>query len=60
MPLMEPDAVPVDAPSNDLPDRLPFPPITYSHILNCSYHSWHPRYFNLKTPTLGYDSNVAA
>ncbi|KAJ5901207.1 hypothetical protein N7504_007200 [Penicillium tannophilum] len=47
MPLMEPDAVPVDAPSNDLPDRLPFPPITYSHILNCSYHSWHPRYRTL-------------
>ncbi|KAF2084696.1 D123-domain-containing protein, partial [Saccharata proteae CBS 121410] len=23
---------------------LPFPPITKQHILNCSYHSWHPRY----------------
>ena len=22
---------------------LPFPPITKSHIMNCSYHSWHPR-----------------
>ena len=22
---------------------LPFPPITKSHILNCSYHSWYPR-----------------
>ncbi|KAJ6088392.1 hypothetical protein N7486_009653 [Penicillium sp. IBT 16267x] len=47
MPLMESDAEPVDAPSNDLPDRLPFPPITYSHILNCSYHNWHPRYRTL-------------
>ena len=24
--------------------RLPFPPITRSHILHCSYHDWHPRY----------------
>lgn len=24
--------------------RLPFPPITSSHILHCSYHDWHPRY----------------
>ena len=24
--------------------ELPFPPITKSHILNCSYHSWYPRY----------------
>ncbi|KAL8993188.1 MAG: hypothetical protein Q9169_006532 [Polycauliona sp. 2 TL-2023] len=24
--------------------RLPFPPITRSHILHCSYHSWHPKY----------------
>ncbi|KIV91652.1 hypothetical protein PV10_06168 [Exophiala mesophila] len=23
---------------------LPFPPLTASHILNCSFHSWHPRY----------------
>lgn len=23
--------------------RLPFPPVTKTHILNCSYHSWHPR-----------------
>jgi hypothetical protein len=28
----------------DLPRTLPFPPLTKSHILNCSYHSWHPRY----------------
>ncbi|KAJ5248901.1 hypothetical protein N7468_000352 [Penicillium chermesinum] len=47
MPLMEsgsPDIPPADMPSNDLPDRLPFPPITYSHILHCSYHDWHQRY----------------
>ncbi|GAB7354778.1 hypothetical protein MBLNU459_g5176t1 [Dothideomycetes sp. NU459] len=24
--------------------QLPFPPLTKSHIMNCSYHSWHPRY----------------
>ncbi|KAF2711158.1 D123-domain-containing protein, partial [Pleomassaria siparia CBS 279.74] len=23
---------------------LPFPPVTKQHILNCSFHSWHPRY----------------
>ncbi|KIV77012.1 hypothetical protein PV11_08852 [Exophiala sideris] len=23
---------------------LPFPPVTASHILNCSFHSWHPRF----------------
>lgn len=24
--------------------ELPFPPFTKAHILNCSYHSWHPKY----------------
>ncbi|KAI4095339.1 MAG: hypothetical protein Q9206_003252 [Seirophora lacunosa] len=24
--------------------RLPFPSINRSHILHCSYHSWHPKY----------------
>lgn len=24
--------------------ELPFPPVTKTHILNCSYHSWHPKY----------------
>ncbi|XRM44694.1 hypothetical protein ABZX51_007809 [Aspergillus tubingensis] len=27
--------------------RLPFPPVTYSHILHCSYHHWQPRYRTL-------------
>jgi hypothetical protein len=27
---------------------LPFPPITKAHIMNCSYHSWHPRYIRTK------------
>jgi hypothetical protein len=30
-----------------VPERLtalPFPPLTKQHILNCSYHSWHPKY----------------
>lgn len=43
MPLIESDAPMAEASSNDLPDRLPFPPTTYSHILHCSYHDWHPR-----------------
>ena len=30
-------------------ETLPFPPITAQHILNCSVHSWHPRYRS-KTP----------
>lgn len=24
--------------------ELPFPPVTKTHILNCSYHNWHPKY----------------
>ncbi|KAK4550604.1 hypothetical protein LTR36_000183 [Oleoguttula mirabilis] len=24
--------------------ELPFPPVTKAHILNCSYHNWHPKY----------------
>ncbi|EKD16429.1 uncharacterized protein L3040_008530 [Drepanopeziza brunnea f. sp. 'multigermtubi'] len=26
--------------------KLPFEPVTKSHILNCSYDSWHPKYRN--------------
>lgn len=46
MPLIETESPPVESSSNanDLPDRLPFPPVTYSHILHCSYHDWHARY----------------
>ncbi|KAF3045394.1 hypothetical protein E8E11_006713 [Didymella keratinophila] len=29
--------------------ELPFPPVTKQHILNCSYHSWHPK-FRAVTP----------
>ncbi|KAL9104378.1 MAG: hypothetical protein Q9163_000678 [Psora crenata] len=29
------------------PTELPFPTLTRSHILNCSYHSWYPRYRSL-------------
>jgi hypothetical protein len=43
MPSIDPET-PVESSSNELPDRLPFPPTTYSHILHCSYHDWHPRY----------------
>ncbi|KAI4179587.1 MAG: hypothetical protein LQ346_007164 [Caloplaca aetnensis] len=33
---------------SDLPTpRLPFPPVTRSHILHCSYHSWYPKYRSL-------------
>lgn len=41
MPLMEDDQLQAD--SADQPG-LPFPPVTCSHILNCSYHNWYPRY----------------
>ncbi|PYH99886.1 D123-domain-containing protein [Aspergillus ellipticus CBS 707.79] len=45
MPLIDPEA---PAPAADTPveelTSLPFPPITFSHILHCSYHHWQPRY----------------
>ncbi|KAJ6142029.1 hypothetical protein N7497_011128 [Penicillium chrysogenum] len=47
MPLIESDVAMPEASSSSLPDRLPFPPTTYSHILHCSYHDWHPRYRKL-------------
>lgn len=28
----------------DQPQGLPFPPVTHSHILHCSYHHWLPLY----------------
>ncbi|KAE8148468.1 cell cycle control protein Cdc123 [Aspergillus avenaceus] len=44
MPHSETEAPPqAEAPTTQL-ETLPFPPVTYSHILNCSYHSWQPRY----------------
>ncbi|RAH41150.1 cell proliferation protein CDC123 [Aspergillus brunneoviolaceus CBS 621.78] len=45
MPHIDPPETPAaeGTPSEPL-TRLPFPPITHSHILNCSYHSWQPRY----------------
>ncbi|RMJ28679.1 cell division cycle protein [Aspergillus sp. HF37] len=33
--------------SADQPQGLPFPPVTHSHILHCSYHHWLPLYRNL-------------
>lgn len=35
--------------NHDLTQVLPFPPITAQHILNCSYHSWYPK-FRSQTP----------
>jgi len=35
-----------DEPQGELTE-LPFPPITKAHILNCSYHSWWPKYRTL-------------
>jgi hypothetical protein len=35
---------PVFSSSTEGMTELPFPPVTKKHILNCSYHSWHPRY----------------
>ncbi|KAH9874874.1 hypothetical protein J1614_004361 [Plenodomus biglobosus] len=34
----------IDGPGESGLKELPFPPVTKQHILNCSYHSWHPRY----------------
>lgn len=31
--------------------RLPFPPTTKEHIVNCSYHSWHPKYRTITPKT---------
>ncbi|KAF2755298.1 D123-domain-containing protein [Pseudovirgaria hyperparasitica] len=31
--------------------KLPFPPITKSHIMNCSFHSWYPRYRSVTPKT---------
>ncbi|OJJ43817.1 hypothetical protein ASPZODRAFT_19119 [Penicilliopsis zonata CBS 506.65] len=45
MPLIEPSAgLPVEESSTDQLPGLPFPPLTHSHILHCSYDYWHPLY----------------
>ncbi|KAL4976501.1 cell division cycle protein [Aspergillus desertorum] len=41
MPLIESDAA---GSSTEQLQRLPFPPVTYSHILHCSYDYWQPKY----------------
>ncbi|OJJ52680.1 hypothetical protein ASPSYDRAFT_164410 [Aspergillus sydowii CBS 593.65] len=41
MPLIESDAA---GSSTEQPQRLPFPSVTYSHILHCSYDYWQPKY----------------
>ncbi|GFF35848.1 cell division cycle protein 123 [Aspergillus udagawae] len=47
MPLLDPDTqAPAESSAAQL-QRLPFPPVTYSHILHCSYHHWQPRYRTL-------------
>ncbi|KAK4632822.1 Cell division cycle protein [Fulvia fulva] len=33
-----------DASSSSTPSTLPFPPVTKSQIMHCSYHYWHPKY----------------
>lgn len=43
MPHLESEAQPQAESSTDTPQSLPFPPVTYSHILNCSYHDWLPK-----------------
>ncbi|OKL62693.1 Cell division cycle protein 123 [Talaromyces atroroseus] len=40
MPHSDSDTVEAEAPLT----RLPFPPVTRSQILHCSYHFWHPLY----------------
>ncbi|KAI9375876.1 cell division cycle protein [Aspergillus egyptiacus] len=44
MPHIESDAA---GSSTETPQRLPFAPVTYSHILHCSYDYWQPRYRTL-------------
>ncbi|KAL2844666.1 cell division cycle protein [Aspergillus pseudodeflectus] len=44
MPLIESDEA---GASTEQLQRLPFPPVTYSHILHCSYDYWQPRYRTL-------------
>ncbi|KAL2055184.1 hypothetical protein ABVK25_004522 [Lepraria finkii] len=46
MPIANADLVERPA-SPEIPTELPFPPVTKSHILNCSYHSWYPKYRSL-------------
>ncbi|MCJ1385134.1 hypothetical protein MMC17_008253 [Xylographa soralifera] len=43
MPVAEADLVPSSGAEAPL-TRLPFPPITKSHILHCSFHFWHSLY----------------
>lgn len=33
----------IEATDSNAIDTLPFPPVTKAHIMNCSYHSWHPK-----------------
>ncbi|KAB8237735.1 cell proliferation protein CDC123 [Aspergillus alliaceus] len=47
MPHSETEVPPLAESSTDQPQSLPFPPVTYSHILHCSYHDWQPRYRTL-------------
>ncbi|KAH3094995.1 hypothetical protein KXW28_000196 [Aspergillus fumigatus] len=47
MPLLDPNTQTLAESSAAQPQRLPFPPVTYSHILHCSYHQWQPRYRTL-------------
>jgi hypothetical protein len=37
------DSLEMSTPTDGGPQELPFPPVTKDHILNCSYHSWHPK-----------------
>ncbi|KAL5366475.1 cell division cycle protein [Aspergillus floccosus] len=48
MPHIESEQPPSAESSSEQPlERLPFSPVTYSHILNCSYHHWQPLYRNV-------------
>lgn len=35
-------------------ERLPFPPVTKQHILNCSYSSWYPKFVNQSHPIVSH------
>ena len=47
MPAILEDDVPDSMADGGSVATLPFPPVTKKHIMNCSYHSWHPKYARL-------------
>jgi hypothetical protein len=58
MPSLDPSEAGDKAASPAPLTRLPFPSVTKSHILHCSYHHWHPLYVTyLKLPYFSADTS---